>query len=92
MLRPVVIQINEIKLLYLMNKLFLPLTCLVTLFANIARADDLPFFSTLREEIVNQLTIASNTVALNKKLISTLASNLKTLDKTKPTLIWWVWT
>lgn len=70
-----------------MNKLFLPLTCLAVLFANIARADDLPFFSSLRGEIVSQLTIASNNLALNKKLISALASNLKTLDKTKPTLI-----
>ena len=70
-----------------MNKLIFPLTIFAVLVANIARGDDVPFFSALRGEIVNQLTIASNTVALNKKLISTLTSNLKTLDKTKPTLI-----
>ena len=70
-----------------MKKLLVSLSCLVVLFTNAARADDLPFFSTLREEIVNQLTIASNNLALNKKLISTLASNRKTLDKTKPTLV-----
>jgi len=70
-----------------MKKLLASISCLVVLFTNAARGDDLPFFSTLREEIVNQLTIASNNLALNKKLISTLASNLKTLDKTKPTLV-----
>ena len=70
-----------------MNKLILSLTIFAVLLANIARADDVPFFVPLREEIVNQLTIASNNLALNKKLISALASNLKTLDKTKPTLI-----
>lgn len=75
------------NLAYPMKKLLVSLSCLVVLFTNAARADDLPFFSTLREEIVNQLTIASNNLALNKKLISTLASNRKTLDKTKPTLV-----
>ncbi len=83
----VVTRINEINLLCHMNKLIFPLTIFAVLVANIARGDDVPFFSALRGEIVNQLTIASNTVALNKKLISTLTSNLKTLDKTKPTLI-----
>lgn len=70
-----------------MKPIIFSLTCLAVLLANIARADDVPFFSPLREEIINQLTLATNTVPLNKKLVSALASNLKTLDKTKPTLI-----
>jgi hypothetical protein len=70
-----------------MKTLLIPLTCLVLLFSPASRADDLPFFSPLREEIVNQLTIVSNTVPLNKKLNSSLIANLKTLDKTKPTLL-----
>ena len=57
-----------------MNKLIFPLTIFAVLVANIARGDDLPFFSTLRGEIVNQLTIASNMVPceVNKKIISPL--------------------
>jgi hypothetical protein len=70
-----------------MYKLILPLACVAVLFANIARGDDLPFFSSLREEIASQLTIASNTVPLDKKLLASLRSNLKIVDKTKPTLI-----
>ena len=70
-----------------MKKLVYPLTCLAVLLANIARGDDLPFFSSLREEIASQLTIASNTLPLNKKLTAGFRSNLKLIDKTKPTLI-----
>lgn len=70
-----------------MKKLLYPLTCLLVLLTHVGRADDLPFFSSIREEIVSQLTIASNTPPLNKKLVSALGSNLKTIDKTKPTLI-----
>ncbi len=57
------------------------------LLTNAAQGDDLPFFAPLREEIVTQHALATNTVPLNKKLVSALASNLKTLDKTKPTLV-----
>src|SRR5690349_23765976 len=35
----------------------------------------------------SQLTIASNTVPLDKKLLASLRSNLKIVDKTKPTLV-----
>ena len=70
-----------------MKKLIYSLTCLAVLLTNIARADELPFFSTLRGEIFNQLTIASNNVALNKRLISVLSANLKTIDRTKPALV-----
>ena len=69
-----------------MNKLVYPLACLAVLLANMARGDDLPFFSPLREEVANQLTVASNTVPLDKKLLASLRSNLKSIDKTKPTL------
>ncbi len=70
-----------------MKQLLLPLTCLLVLLTNIARGDELPFFSSLREEVANQLTIASNAVPLDKRLFSALRANLKTIDKTKPTLI-----
>lgn len=70
-----------------MKKLLPPLIILAVLFTPIARGDDVPFFSSLREEVFNQLTIASNAVPLDKKLLATLRSNLKTIDKTKLTLI-----
>lgn len=56
------------------------------LFCPSSRADEVPFFTSLREELTNQLTIVSNTVPLDKKLATSLRSNLKTVDKTKPTL------
>ena len=65
----------------------MPLAGLCLLLAVTARADDLPFFSALRAEIVNQLAIASNTPPLNKKLVATLNTNLKLADRTKPTLV-----
>jgi hypothetical protein len=63
------------------------LVCLAVLLTAVARADGLPFFSTLREEVVNQLTIATNTPPLNKKLVAALRTNLKLIDRTKPTLV-----
>jgi hypothetical protein len=70
-----------------MKNLIYPLTCLAVLLANSARADDLPFFSSLRAEISSQLTVASNTLPLNKKLITALGANLKLIDRTKTNLI-----
>ena len=70
-----------------MKRFLLPLTCVILLLGNICRGDDLPFFSALREEIVNRLTIATNTVPPDKKLASSLLANLKLIDKTKPTFI-----
>lgn len=61
--------------------------CLALLVALSARGDDLPFFSSLREEIASQLTLATNTLPVDKKLAATLRSSLKLVDKTKPTLI-----
>lgn len=69
-----------------MKSLFVPLIGLFSLCA-VSRADDVPFFSSLREEVLNQLTIASNAVPQDKKLLAALRSNLKTIDKTKLTLI-----
>lgn len=40
-----------------------------------------PYFRDLRIEVTNQLTIASNAVAADKKLIAKLKSTLKTIDK-----------
>jgi len=61
---------------------------LIGLFSHcaVSRADDVPFFSSLREEVFNQLIIASNAVPLDKKILATLRSNLKTIDNTKLTL------
>lgn len=70
-----------------MKKFIYPLTCLTLLFTNPSRGDDLPFFSSLRQEITIQLTLASNTPPLNKKLINGLQANLKLIDRTKPTLL-----
>lgn len=70
-----------------MQKSFAPLTCLFLLLTVTGRADDLPFFSALRAEIVNQQTIASNTAPLDKKLVAALNTNLKLIDRTKPTLV-----
>lgn len=48
------------------------------------RAETLPlYFGDLRSEVTNQLTIASNTVVVDKKLISKLKATLKTIDKNK---------
>ena len=56
-----------------------------------ARAiDSLPYLGSLRTEVFNQLTIASNNVATstnviaNKKLIITLKGALRGIDRTKP--------
>jgi hypothetical protein len=70
-----------------MQKSFAPLACLFLLLTVTARADDLPFFSALRGEIVNQLTIASNTLPLDKKLVAALNTNLKLIGRTKATLV-----
>src|SRR5678810_1222360 len=70
-----------------MKNLIHPLTCLAVLFANIARSDELPFFSSIRAEIVSQIAIATNNVPVDKKLVSGLGSNLKLIDRTKPTFI-----
>jgi uncharacterized protein (UPF0218 family) len=70
-----------------MKKLLNSFACLAFLVANSARGDDLPFFSSLREEISSQLTIATNTLPVDKKLAAVLRSSLKIVDKTKPTLI-----
>ena len=70
-----------------MKKLLFYLTCLTVVLAETARGDDLPYFSSLREEVVNQITIVSNTVPLDKKLNSSLIANRKLIDKTKPTFI-----
>ncbi len=53
----------------------------------------LPFFTDLRAEVVDQLAKASNNIAItndvagNKKLIKSLNSALKLIDKTKPTYV-----
>lgn len=70
-----------------MKSFFISLIGLFSLCSVVSRADDVPFFSTLREEVFNQLTIASNAVPQDKKLLAALRSNLKTIDKTKLTLI-----
>ena len=44
----------------------------------------LPYLGDLRAEVTNQLTIASNNVAANKRLIATLKGALKGIDNTKP--------
>jgi hypothetical protein len=70
-----------------MKKLLYPLICLAVLCTNIGRADDLPFFSSLRNEVANQQTVVSNTPPLDKKLAAALRTNLKLIDRTKPTLV-----
>jgi hypothetical protein len=70
-----------------MKNLIHPLICLALLFTHVARAEELPFFGSLRAQIVSQLTIASNNLPLDKKLVTGLGANLKLIDKTKPNLI-----
>jgi hypothetical protein len=70
-----------------MKNSFTPIVCLFLLLAVSARADELPFFSALRGEIVSQLTLASNTPPVNKKLVAALNTNLKLIDRAKPTLV-----
>jgi hypothetical protein len=50
----------------------------------VARADDLPYLSPLRDALVTQLTIVTSTVPANKPLASTLSASLKLVDRTKP--------
>ena len=69
-----------------MKTFVLPFACLALLFSPLTRGDEVPFFTSLREELASQLTIASNAVPLDKKLLASLRSNLKIVDKTKPTL------
>ncbi|HEY0549775.1 MAG TPA: hypothetical protein VGF13_09240 [Verrucomicrobiae bacterium] len=50
-----------------------------------ARAAALPYFDTLRAEVLSQLDLATNGVAVpDKKLVSTLQKTLTAIDKTKP--------
>lgn len=70
-----------------MKKLIASLSCFLLLLASLAKADDVPFFSPLRAEIVDQLTTVSNTTPFDKKLNSSLIANRKLIDKTKPTYI-----
>ena len=70
-----------------MKNLLFTLTCLALLFANSARADEVPYFANLRSELVSQLTLASNTMPVNKKLMVSLRSSLKLVDRTKTNLI-----
>jgi len=70
-----------------MKKLTFNLICLAALLSNVTRGDEPPFLSSLRTEVVSQLTIATNTPPQNKKLVSALQTNLKLIDRTKPTLI-----
>lgn len=70
-----------------MKPFLISLSVLLLCLGNLCRADAVPFFSSLREEVVSQLTVASNAVPLDKKLLASLRSNLKSIDKTKPTLI-----
>jgi hypothetical protein len=73
--------------LFMRKPIYSLLYCVVLL-ATPARADELPFFSPLREELVAQLTLASNAPPpVDKRLISTLNANLKLIDRTKPMLI-----
>jgi hypothetical protein len=68
-------------------KKYFSLLGLSLLLALTGRADDLPFFSALRVEIFSQATTASNTVPLDRRLIAALNTNLKLIDRTKPTLV-----
>lgn len=70
-----------------MKALLLSFSCLLLCLGDACRADDLPFLSPLRAEIVNQLTTVSNALPFDKKLNSSLIANLKLIDKTKPTFI-----
>lgn len=70
-----------------MKSILLSLTCLLLSLGASARADELPYFSSLRAEILSQLTTLSNAVPFDKKLNSKLIPNLKLIDKTKPTFI-----
>jgi hypothetical protein len=50
-----------------------------------ARAvDSLPYFGSLRAEVLNQLNLATNVVEPDKKLVSALRKALTAIDKTKP--------
>src|SRR5215475_11967882 len=44
----------------------------------------LPYFAPVRSEITNQMTIISNTVPLNKKLLGVLKGALTQIDKPGP--------
>lgn len=74
-----------------MKKLLLALTLSLAVFLPRAQAipDSLPYLGSIRSEVLDQLTIASNNVATtnnvaaNKKLIKTLLGAKKLIDKTK---------
>lgn len=66
-----------------MKKILLALALFAISSAQHLSASDLqaPYFSFVRSEVTNQLTIASNTLPLNKTLIGQLKATLKVIDK-----------
>ena len=67
-----------------MKKILFALVLSAAVYLPCAQADDsVPYLGSISTEITNQLTIASNNVVENKKLIKTLQGALKTIAKTK---------
>ena len=48
-----------------------------------AESASVPYFEALRSEVTNQLSIVSNAPVLDKRLVATLKTSLKLIDKTK---------
>jgi hypothetical protein len=69
-----------------MKHILLILAAFITLTVQRAHAISLeaPYFSEVRSEITNQLTIASNAPSLDKKLITSLRKALTLIDKADP--------
>jgi hypothetical protein len=68
-----------------MKCLLLTLALFSSILIPSARADALPYFETLRAQVLSQLDLATNGVAEpDKKLVSALRKALTTIDKTKP--------
>ena len=68
-----------------MKCLLLTLALCSAIFIPSARAvDSLPYFGSVRAEVLNQLNLATNVAEPDKKLVSALRKALTAIDKTKP--------
>ncbi len=69
-----------------MKRLLFTLVLFSAIFIPSAHAvDSLPYFSTLRAQVLSQLNLATNVAEPDKKLVSALNKALATIDKTQPT-------